>query len=44
MNRKENLIVRFLNMPFDFHYIEMVKLLGHFDFEEVKKERLLDQG
>lgn len=24
-------------MPSDFHYDEMVKLLGYFDFEEVKK-------
>jgi hypothetical protein len=24
-------------MPSDFHYDEMVKLLGHFGFEEVKK-------
>jgi hypothetical protein len=37
MNRKEKLIARFLSMPSDFQYDEMVKLLGHFDFEEVKK-------
>ena len=36
MNRKEKLIARFLSMPSDFHYNEMVKLLGYFDFEEVK--------
>ena len=24
-------------MPSDFHYDEVVKLLGYFDFEEVKK-------
>jgi len=24
-------------MPSDFHYDEMVRLLGYFDFEEVKK-------
>ena len=36
-NRKEKLIVRFLSMPSDFRYDEMVKLLGYFDFEEVKK-------
>lgn len=35
MNRKEKLIVRFLSMPSDFRYEEMVKLLGYFDFEEV---------
>ena len=37
MSRKEKLIARFLGMPSDFHYDEMVKLLGHFDFSEVKK-------
>jgi hypothetical protein len=37
MSKKEKLITRFLNMPSDFQYDEMVKLLGHFGFEEVKK-------
>ena len=37
MNRKEKLIARFLSMPSDFRYDEMVKLLGYFDFEEVSK-------
>jgi len=37
MSKKEKLIARFLGMPSDFHYDEMVKLLGHFGFEEVKK-------
>ena len=37
MNIKEKLIVRFLSMPSDFRYDEMVKLLGYFDFEEIKK-------
>lgn len=37
MNRKEKLIARFLSMPSDFRYYEMVKLLRYFDFEEVKK-------
>lgn len=37
MSRKEKLIARFLSMPSDFHYDEMVKLLGYFGFEEVKK-------
>jgi hypothetical protein len=37
MSKREKLIARFLNMPSDFHYDEMVKLLGYFDFEEVKK-------
>jgi hypothetical protein len=39
MNRKEKLIARFRSMPSDFQYDEMVKLLGYFDFEEVKKGR-----
>jgi len=37
MSKKEKLIARFLNMPSDFHYDEMVKLLGYFGFKEVKK-------
>ncbi|MFZ6664782.1 type II toxin-antitoxin system HicA family toxin [Peijinzhouia sedimentorum] len=37
MSRREKLIARFLGMPSDFHYDEMVKLLGYFGFEEVKK-------
>ena len=37
INRKEKLIARFLSMPSDFQYDEMIKLLGYFDFEEVKK-------
>jgi hypothetical protein len=37
MNRKEKLIARFLSMPSGFRYDEMVKLLGYFDYEEVKK-------
>ncbi|WP_235954616.1 hypothetical protein [Cyclobacterium salsum] len=37
MSKKEKLIARFLGMPSDFHYDEMVKLLGFFGFEEVKK-------
>ncbi|MCP4456946.1 MAG: type II toxin-antitoxin system HicA family toxin [Cytophagales bacterium] len=37
MSKKDKLIQRFLNMPSDFHYDEMVKLLGHFGFYEVKK-------
>ena len=36
MSKIEKLIARFLTMPSDFHYDEMVKILGHFDFEEVK--------
>ena len=37
MSKKEKLIERFLIMPSDFHYDEMVKLLGYFGFVEVKK-------
>lgn len=37
MSKKEKLIARFLTMPSDFHYDEVVKLLGYFDFEEAKK-------
>ena len=37
MSKKGKLISRFLSMPSDFHYDEMVKLLGYFGFNEVKK-------
>ena len=37
MSKKEKLIARFLALPSDFHYDEVVKLLAYFDFEEVKK-------
>lgn len=37
MSKKEKLISRFLSMPSDFHYDEMVKLLGYFGFKEVRK-------
>lgn len=37
MNRKIKLIARFLTLPSDFHYDEVVRLLGYFDFQEVKK-------
>jgi len=37
MSQKEKLIARFLSMPSDFHCDEMVKLLGYFDFKEIKK-------
>ncbi len=37
MSRKEKLIARFLTMPSDFHFNEVVKLLGYFDFQEIKK-------
>ncbi|MCG8305892.1 MAG: type II toxin-antitoxin system HicA family toxin [Cytophagales bacterium] len=37
MSKKEKLIARFLSMPSDFHYDEMVPLLGYYGFYEVKK-------
>jgi hypothetical protein len=37
MSKKEKLIARFLSMPSDFHYDEMVKLLRYYCFTEVKK-------
>jgi hypothetical protein len=37
MSKKEKLIRRFLSMPADFHYDEMVRLLSYFDFHPVKK-------
>lgn len=37
MSKKEKLIGRFLRIPSDFHYDEVVKLLGYFGFIEVKK-------
>jgi len=37
MSREEKLIARFLGMPSDFHYNEVVKLLRYFDFKEVSR-------
>jgi len=37
VSKKEKLIGRFLSMPSDFHYDELVKLLGHFGFKEIKQ-------
>ena len=37
MSRKDKLIKRFLSMPSDFHYDEMVRLLGYYDYYEVQK-------
>ena len=37
MSKREKLIARFLNLPSDFHYDEMVRLLGYFGYKEVKK-------
>jgi len=36
MSKKQKLIDRFLTIPSDFHYDELVKLLGYYGFEEVK--------
>ncbi|MCK4922885.1 MAG: type II toxin-antitoxin system HicA family toxin [Bacteroidales bacterium] len=37
MSKKEKLIARFLTLPSDFHFNEVAKLLGYFDFQELKK-------
>ncbi len=37
MSRKQKLIARFNKLPSDFHYDELVRLLGYFDFKEVAK-------
>jgi hypothetical protein len=44
MSIKEKLIARFLTMPSNFHYDEVVKLLVYFDFKEVKKGKIQVQG
>ena len=36
MTKKSKLTVRFLSMPNDFHFNEVVRLLGYFDFKEIK--------
>lgn len=36
MSKQEKLLKRFLEMPSDFHYDEMIILLGYFDFKESK--------
>jgi len=36
MSQKEKLVKRFLSLPTDFHYDELIKLLGYFDFKEIK--------
>ena len=37
MSKKDKLIKRFKSLPKDFHYDEMVRLLGYYDFGVVKK-------
>ena len=36
MNKQAKLVTRFLSLPSDFRYDEVVRLLGYFDFKEVK--------
>lgn len=44
MSKKEKLLERFLTQPKDFHYDEMVKLLGYYGFEEIKRVKPVVQG
>ncbi len=37
MSKRDKLIDRFLSMPSDFHFDEMVRLLRYFGFDEIKK-------
>ncbi len=37
MSKKEKLIKRFLEMPSDFRYDEVVNLLSYFGFQEIKQ-------
>ena len=37
MSKRDKLIKRFLTMPSDFNYEEVVRLLGYFGFTEVIK-------
>jgi hypothetical protein len=37
MTQKEKLITRFLSLPSDFRFEEMVSLLGYFGYMELKK-------
>jgi hypothetical protein len=37
MTQKEKSIERFLTMPSDFHYDELVRLLHYFGFQEMAK-------
>ncbi len=36
MTKKQNLIKRFLAMPSDFLFTELVRLLGYFGYKEIK--------
>jgi hypothetical protein len=37
VSKKDKLIQRFVSLPSDFHYDEVVRLLNYFGFTEVKK-------
>jgi hypothetical protein len=37
MSKIEKLIVRFLSRPKDFTWIETIRVLNHFGYEEIKK-------
>ena len=37
MTKKTKLVERFLELPNDFHYNELVLMLKHFGYEEVRK-------
>jgi len=37
MTQKDKLVARFLTIPADFHYDEVVKLLNYYGFYEVEK-------
>lgn len=37
MSKKKKLVERFLKLPKDFHFNEMVNLLAYYDFKVVKK-------
>jgi hypothetical protein len=37
VSKKEKLLARFLEMPKDFHFDELISLLGYFGYEEVRK-------
>ena len=36
MSKKDKLIARFLSLPSDFHYTELVKILRYFGYTEMK--------
>ena len=36
MSKIDKLIIRFLTLPKDFHFDELVRILNHFGFHEIK--------